>query len=180
MQTTNQPTQKKTLPFGGILLVLAGVFILLQQLVQFEVSGGIFIGALGLFFILWGASQHKAGLLIPGGILSGLSVGIFLVEDLAAAVAPELAGGVILLSLAGGFALITVLARLFTSERHWWALIVGAVLALIAGGVMVLENPNATALQPLVETIFQASNYLWALGIIAVGLWLIFRRREEV
>jgi len=178
-QTNNQPTtNKRTIPFGGVLLVVAGIFILLQQFVDFEVSGGVFLGALGLFFILWGATQRKAGLLIPGGILSGLSVGVFLVEDLSNVVAAELEGGVILLSLAAGFGLITLLSRLFTEEKHWWALIVCAALTLIGSGVMVLENPNATTWQPIVEAVFAASNYLWALAIIAVGLWLIFGRSE--
>jgi hypothetical protein len=175
MQTTNN--HNKVIPFGGILLVLAGIFALLQQFVTIEISGGLFLAVLGLFFILWGATQRKAGLLIPGGILVGLSVGVFLVEDVNF-IPEHFEGSVFLLSLAAGFALITLLSFIFTSERYWWALIVSGVLTLVGGGVMVLETPDTNALKPLVEAIFNLSNYLWPLVLVAIGLAIIFKKRE--
>ena len=175
MQTTND--NKKVIPFGGILLVLAGIFLLLQQFVTIELSGGLFFAVLGLFFILWGSSQRKAGLLIPGGILTGLSIGVFLVED-SCTIPERFEGGFFLLSLAAGFALITILSRIFTSERNWWALIVGGALALVGGGVLILEMPNSNALKSVVEAVFNFSNYLWPLVLVAIGIWIIVRKRE--
>lgn len=177
MQATNKELQKKAFPFGGFLLVIAGLFILLNQFVDINLGGGIFFGALGLFFILWGATSGAAGLLIPGGIMSGLSVGVFLVED-AGIVAEHYEGGVFLLSLAAGFALITGLAWIFAQEKHWWSLIVAGILSLVGVGVIVLEMPNAGALHQIVETVFNLSQYIWPLALVALGLWIILKKRE--
>ncbi|HBX71150.1 MAG TPA: hypothetical protein DEH25_17680 [Chloroflexi bacterium] len=177
MQTTENNTQKKTFPFGGILLVLAGLFMLLNQFIELELSGGLFFGALALFFILWGATNRAAGLLIPGGILTGLSIGVFLVED-ANAIPEAYQGGVFVIALALGFALISLLTRIFTGEAHWWALIVAAVLALIGSGIILIEMPNAGVLKQIAEAVFTASQYLWPLALVGLGLWIIFKKRD--
>jgi len=176
MQTTDNNLQKKVFPFGGILLVIAGLFMLLNQFVTFEIGGGIFFGALGLFFILWGATNRNAGLLIPGGILTGLSVAVFLVED--ANMVPEpYQGGAFVAALAVGFALVTLLTRIFTGEAHWWALIVAGILALVGGGIIIVEMPNGGMLQQIVEAAFTASQYLWPLVLVGLGLWIIFKKK---
>jgi len=177
MQTTNKDLQKKAFPFGGILLVIAGLFMLLNQFVEIDLSGGIFFGAMGLFFILWGAVNRNAGLLIPGGIITGLSLGIFLVEDVT--VVPEhYQGGVFVIALAAGFALITLLTRIFAEQTHWWALIVAGLLALVGSGIIIVEMPGAGMLQQVVEAAFTASQYLWPLVLVGLGLWIIIKKRD--
>jgi hypothetical protein len=177
METTNHELQKRAFPFGGILLVIAGLFLLLNQFVEIDLSGGIFFGALGLFFILWGATNRNAGLLIPGGIITGLSLGIFLVEDVT--VVPEhYQGGVFVIALAAGFALITLLTRIFTGQAHWWALVVAGILALVGSGIIIVEMPDAGMLQNVVEAVFTASQYLWPLVLIGLGLWIILKKRN--
>jgi hypothetical protein len=132
---------------------------------------------LGLFFILWGATNRNAGLLIPGGIVTGLSMGIFLVED-ASLIAEHYQGGVFVIALATGFALITLLTRIFTGKAHWWALIVAGILALVGTGIIIVEMPNEGVLKQTVEAIFTASQYLWPLVLVALGLWIIFKKRD--
>ena len=176
MEKSDNNIQKKVFPFGGILLVLAGLFMLLAQFITFDIGGGIFLGALGLFFILWGATNRNAGLLIPGGILTGLSVGVFLVED-ANLIAEPYQGGAFVVALAAGFVLITLLTGLFTGKAHWWALIVAAVLALVGSGIIIVEVPNGGTLQQIVEAAFTASQYLWPLVLVSLGLWIIFKKK---
>lgn len=177
MNTSENNLQKKVFPFGGILLVLAGLFMLLNQFVEINIGGGVFFGALALFFIIWGAVNRNAGLLIPGGILTGLSVGVFLVEDIGT-VPEHYQAGAFVLALAVGFTLITLLARIFTGDVHWWALIVGAILALVGAGLIIVEMPNAGMLKEVVEAIFTASQYLWPLVLVGLGLWIIFKKRD--
>ena len=104
-------------------------------------------------------------------------MGVFLVEDVNAL--PEYAqGGVFVIALAVGFALITVFTRIFTECAHWWALIVAGILALVGSGIIIVEMPNGGMLQQVVETVFTASQYLWPLVLVGLGLWIIFKKRE--
>jgi hypothetical protein len=177
MQTTDNNVQKRAFPFGGILLVIVGLFMLLNRFVEIDLGGGVFFGALGLFFILWGAINRNAGLLVPGGILTGLSVAVFLVED-ANAVLEQYQGGVFVIALGMGFALITLLTRIFTGRAHWWALVVAGILALVGGGIIIVEMPDAGMLKQVVEAIFTASEYLWPLVLVGLGLWIIFKKKD--
>jgi hypothetical protein len=179
MDTNNSSNEKRTFPFGGILLVLGGLFLLFQQSVEFEMSGGVFFGALALFFILWGATTRNIGLLIPGGILSGMSVGVFLIEDSTGLIPDHYAGSTFLFSLALGFVLITVLGLIFTNAKAWWSLIVAGIVGLVATGVAILEAPEASALKPVAEAVFNSLNYLWPVVMVGLGLWIIFRRNEK-
>jgi cadmium resistance protein CadD (predicted permease) len=99
------------------------------------------------------------------------------VED-ASTIPEHFEGSVFLLSLAAGFALVTLLSRIFTSEKSWWALIVSGVLALVGGGILILEMPDTNTLKPLVEAVFNFSNYLWPLVLVAIGVWIIVKKRE--
>ena len=101
----------------------------------------------------------------------------FLVED-ASLIAEPYQGGAFVAVLAVGFALITLLTRLFTGEAHWWALIVAGVLALVGGGIIILEMPNGGLLQQMVEAAFTASQYLWPLVLVSLGLWIIFKKKS--
>jgi len=175
----NNQNKKRIFPFGGILLVLAGIFMLLQQFVDFELSGSVFLATLGLFFILLGATSRKHGLLIPGSILTGLSLGVFLTEDTSTLIAAPHDGGVIVLCLAAGFALITLLTQIFTSEKGWWGLIVGGILALVGVGIIIVASPDTSALKTLTETAFRWLNYLWPLVLVGLGIKIIFDKREE-
>lgn len=174
--TTSKSIETKTIPFGGILLILLGIYILLEQILDIQMKGGIFLAALGLIFILWGSTQHKAGLLIPGGILTGMSIGIMLVED--SGTIPTLySEGVFLLALGAGFGLVKILVHLFTTEKYWWAVIVASILALLGSGLIILEMPDTHAIKHLIEVIFTGLQYLWPLALILLGIIIILKRR---
>jgi len=179
MDNNNHLTEKRTFPFGGILLVLAGLFLMLQQFVDFELSGGVFFGALALFFILWGATTRNIGLLIPGGILAGMSLGVFLIEDNTGLIPEHFEGTTFLLSLALGFVLITILGMIFTNAKAWWALIVAGVMSLVAVGVGIVEAPGSSAIKPIAEALFRSLNYLWPVALVALGLWIILKKNAE-
>lgn len=122
----------------GIGLIAIGAVLLLGNI--FEL--GIFLVLLlGLVFIAWGIGTHTAGLLIPGGILSGIGTGIALEALLPGT--NDLDGGVFLLSFAAGWFSIVVLSRVFTHEPQWWPLIPGGIMAGIGTFNVLVSGPFA-------------------------------------
>ncbi len=172
MNSNQSYSQKREIPFGGILLILAGLFMLLGQFIHFEIAGGIFLTVLGLFFILWGASKRQAGLLVPGGILCGLSLGVILVEDVEL-ISAQYSDAVILISLGLGFVLITLLTQIFTTNKYWWALIVGGILSAVGSVLLISTLPGAESLKDLLIVAGRALNYLWPIFMVGLGIKII-------
>ncbi|NJN16590.1 MAG: hypothetical protein HC822_10105 [Oscillochloris sp.] len=75
------------------------------------------LAILALIFLVTGAMNRSAGLLIPGGILGGIALGAGLIEGPFAGVGDPLSGGIFLLSFAAGWVLITVMSLIFTKIR---------------------------------------------------------------
>ena len=108
---------------GGIILILIGVGNLLAH--WFVLDVGIYLPLLlGLGMLAWGAFSHSQGWIIPGGILSGIGIGM-LVFSGPWKIASEYQPSVFLLCFALGWFLIPLFTRLFTSCMHWWPFIPG-------------------------------------------------------
>lgn len=156
---------------GGIILILIGGLALLAQFVDFN---GLFIlPALSVCFLAWGILSRQTGLIIPGGILGGIGLGAFLVEGPFANLGDPATGGVFMLAFACGWALIT-LVSLYTNRNgrpSLWPLIPGGIMAAI--GAILLAGGKAL-------TVLNWLNFGWPVVLIAVGLYLIFRRKELV
>ncbi|MCX5971394.1 MAG: hypothetical protein NTV14_07835 [Coprothermobacterota bacterium] len=152
---------------AGIALVVLGAFALLGQYIQGSFWGNLFLPGLGLFFIVWGFIARKPGLIIPGGILIGIGVGSLLINGPYATLSGKGQGGVFMLSLGGGFLLVTLLTA-FLRQVHWWALIPAAVLAVIGLG-LVGEGAGWDVMRTL--------STAWPIALIVVGVFLILWRR---
>jgi len=167
----------ETRPFGrrnnlgvGIGLIAIGTLLVLGNI--FEL--GIFLVLLlGLVFIAWGITTRTAGLLIPGGILSGIGTGIALAQ-LLPITNNDLSGGIFLLSFALGWFSIVVLSRLFTREPQWWALIPGGIMAGIGMFNVLISGPFAALSDDAQGALFML---MFAAGwlIVAVGTTLFTR-----
>jgi hypothetical protein len=115
----------------GLLLIVAGVAFLLQNLGLFELGGlfwALMFGLGGLFFIsIFFSDRANWWGLIPGMAL--LSIGALIGLGW---LAPELAdffgGSIVLGGIALSFLIIYLLDR-----ANWWAIIPGGVLATLAG-----------------------------------------------
>ena len=154
---------------AGIALVALGALFLIAQLTNSSFVGTLILPALALVFLVWGITTHKAGLMIPAGIFIGLGLGTWIVMNkwVPQGDNGQLEGGVFLLAFALGWASITLLTYLFTNEIHWWPLIPAAILGLI-GALLVLGDPALNALVWL--------GYIWPIALIAIGVYLLFRR----
>ena len=154
---------------SGLILVVIGLIALLSQVVTFQLPESIellIVPGLGALFLLWGILTRNAGLMIPGGILSGVGWGIFAIAGPFSTWQGDHEGGVFLISLGLGFGLITLVTAVFAKETHWWALIPGGIIAfvgfsIIFGGALFGIGAFAGKLWPVVLILLGIS-ILWS------------------
>ncbi|MCS6801706.1 MAG: hypothetical protein RMM58_11395 [Chloroflexota bacterium] len=167
-QNPSPPSRSKaspTLPLpsiewlGGGVLVLIGVLLLIAQVVP---NFGQFVALIiGLTFLAASFVTRAYGLLIPGGIVTGVGVGIVL----AANTSGPLAGALFLFALAAGFVLVWVggIVLRVQPAGGWWPLLPAFFIAL--AGLTALGSQG-------LEWMWQ---YGWPVVLIAVGGFLIVR-----
>jgi hypothetical protein len=163
--------KKETGWIGGLILIVIGLLALFGQLLPESITSNLglyVVSALGLVFIVWGIAARNAGPMIPGGILSGIGLGIVLIEAVNFPANVD-EGGVFMLAFALGWALIVLLTAVFTPKTHWWPLIPGGIMAFIGlavlfGGVFL----NALELVGI----------LWPVALIILGIFILYQARQ--
>jgi hypothetical protein len=138
-----------------VLLTVAG-FALLAPHVTWSWRGGLLL-PMGVVFLIWAALVRSPGLMVPGGVLSGLGVGL--------ALAPGFGPAALLFGLAGGFLLVGALNRLVLGRRFaLWPLWPAAGLTL--AGVVVLTARDH-------REVWRVAGEYWPYAAISVALWLL-------
>lgn len=143
---------------AGVILILFGLASLLQNWLDI---GNFIVLLLGLGMLVWGSVSRRTGWIIPGGVLTGIGMGI-LAEEGHWFFATADQSGVFLVCFALGWFLITLLTALFTCTQ-WWALIPGGIMAVIGGSILVT---NGTVR-------WQDLNLVYAILLLFIGLFLI-------
>ena len=153
---------------GGI-LILVGAMSLLARFTN--LSPMLYPLGLGIIFLAWGLLARVSGLLVPGGILTGIFAGTALLEGTLKSASEPLRGGAFLAAFAAGWVLISLLTIYTESPRKWWSwpLYPAAVLALVSLALFTGE----TGLKVL-----EASGYIWPLALIGLGIFLVLKRRS--
>lgn len=159
---------------AGVALILIGLLVLAAQFLPNFHFDKLFLPALALIFLAWGMVAHKTGLLVPGGVLMGIGAGAYLIEGPLAGLQETTIGGVFMLAFAGGWLLITLLSLAMhayapEAERAFWPLIPAGIFILIGAALLM----GGTAL-----TVLQYVGQGWPVVLIAVGLYLVLRRKE--
>ncbi len=157
----------------GLVLVAIGLMALAGNIWPSNLWGMITLPALGVIFLVWGFLRPSAGPMIPGGILTGLGLGVVAQQTLFLGANEEARGAVVVLGLALGFLAIMPLAILVEGHTHWWPAIPGGILLVVS--LALLAGPGGV-------TVLQALGYLWPVALIAVGgylLWMMYRSRGE-
>lgn len=155
---------------AGVALILIGLLLTVTQVFHLNLSGEFVIGGLGLIFLIWGLASRKFGLIIPGGILAGIAVGIFLSQLPLNDVGGTTTGGLFLIGFSLGWALITLLSPITCGRFEWWPLIPGAIL----GGIGAILMAGGYGLQ-----ILTIIGFAWPLILVGVGIYLLVKRGEE-
>jgi hypothetical protein len=116
----------------GVVLLVSGVLVLIDQFLHLSWIGFLVPAAGGLILLYSWLRTLRKGYLISGAILAGLGCGIFY----ALAITPDLSVinklGAILIGLAFGFAAITLLDQVVVNQLDWWALIPAAAITSVA------------------------------------------------
>jgi hypothetical protein len=140
---------------AGFVIIGIGVFFLLAQVVP-DIGRWIPL-LIGLAFLAGFIARREYGLLVAGSIISGVGVGVVLVN----AADGQWSGGLMLLSIAGGFAaiwLVSLAMRAVDREwptgqsrdagrALWWPLIPGGILGLVALVVVAEEGFGSDVLR---------------------------------
>lgn len=156
---------------GGLILISIGVIALLAQVADFaewENFGISFVLLLGLAFLAWGIISRQVGPMIPGGILSGIGLGIVLLVNNFVPVGIE-DGGIFLIVFGLGWALITILSVLFTNDPQWWPLIPGGIIGFVG---------LAVSFGGLFMNVLVAAAQFWPVVLIAIGLYVLWSARK--
>ncbi|MBK8900333.1 MAG: hypothetical protein IPM53_04055 [Anaerolineaceae bacterium] len=164
---------RKNNSVSGLFLVALGLIFLAGQFVTFDLSeslGLLVVPTLGALFLVWGILTRNSGLMIPGGILSGIGWGAYAIEGPFAIWQGDSEGGVFLIFLGLGFGLITLVTAVFTNKTHWWALIPGSIIAFV--GLAVLFGGALLTLLTWVGK-------LWPLALILLGISLLLNANKN-
>jgi len=125
---------------GGILLITAGVTFLLSNLGVITTSWEMWIGPMvavgGLIFLLvFITNTDEWWALIPGFILVGVGINIFMSQGLSG-VDNSIRDTIFL-----GFVGLPFMVIYISNHQHWWALIPGGVLLTLAVMNLATGNP---------------------------------------
>ncbi len=162
--TTQTTSTKQNRWIGGAVMIAIGSMLFVAQIVKDERIGLLLLPALGLLFIVMGIGTRNSGVMVPGGILSGLGCGLLLVST--GAFNEMTSGAIVLLSLALGFIAIIPLVAIATRKIEWWPLIPGGIMGVLGGALLAGE----LGLQLLAML-----GWAWPLILIAVGVYVIFK-----
>lgn len=192
------PGQPWDMRLGGFLTIIGASWLLVFAVIAFSlrrphwwmlVPGGL-LGGLGACFLFsplrvfdfvlyagvglafplltWGAFRRMIGLIIPGSLLLGVSVGVYSGWAGSGASTPLANTGIMLVFFGLGWLLITVLSRVAIEKAVWWPLIPGGTLAVVGWGLYIGGNPS-NALSFISNT--------GSIALIMLGLYLLLLRK---
>jgi len=150
-----RPEPKRDL-LPGVLLILVGVLLLVAT--QTQIGGQLVLAAVGVCFLIAYVARRRYGVLVAGGILTGLGTGVLLEPS-------GWHGSAVIIGLGLGFVAIFAIDSLRGLHRaHWWPLIPATAFILI-GLDVAIGNPN----------FLERAASFWPLLVVAVGLLLVLR-----
>ncbi len=125
---SDQP--KFTPTFFGILLVMAGFLILLDQYLRTEWLSFTVVPSIGLILLATGLNTRRMAWIIPGILVGALGIGgMVLFGGLINQPVFTIRLGWAFLALSAGFMAILFFSLLYSSHHAWWAFLVAGIFA---------------------------------------------------
>jgi hypothetical protein len=151
--------RRQRVRLGALALIGVGGFMLLQQTFGFDGQVGVL--AAGVMCLAVSVVRPQAEkLIVPGGLLSGIGLGIVLTSD---QLPTAIHAAIHIASLGLGFGLIQVL----DGARYRWAKRPAVAFTVLAGLVLLFGLPG----EPM--------RMWWPILIVAGGLWIMLRERRH-
>jgi hypothetical protein len=161
----NRPEWWAMIP--GSVLAPTGLVILITPMQVFDFVLYLLVGlAVGL--LTWGFAARLFGLIIPGSLLLGIGPGIYVAWGVPLETNNLAQIGIMLVSFALGWGLITLFSRRITHRFVWWPIIPGAVLAISGWGLYIGGNPG--------NAVSFISN-TGSIGLVLFGLYLMLMKQ---
>jgi hypothetical protein len=148
-------------------IIPTGLVFLFTPMHVFDFVFYVLVGlAIGL--LIWGFAARLFGLIIPGSLLLGIGPGIYIAWGVPLESNSLAQIGIMLVSFALGWGLITLFSRRVTHAFVWWPIIPGAVLAISGWGLYIGGNPG--------NAVSFISN-TGSIGLVLFGLYLLLMKR---
>lgn len=163
---TDEDADPRDRTIGGVLLIVLGIFVLLQYLFPSTNIGQLILPGLGVMFLIWGVLTHRFGLMIPGCILTGLG-GALLITQAMPPVEGTVTGGIFVLGLALAFVAMSLISPYFLPRRELWPLVPAAILGVI--GILLVVANGLWVLEQI--------SLLWPFVLIILGVLLLLGPR---
>lgn len=169
----HDPNERRNTIAAAVLMIAVGVVTLLADVLSWDPIALLLLPALGLVLLVWAFYTHQFGYAIPGSIIAGLGVGLFLSRQLTG-LTDTAETGTIVLGAAVGFLAIPLIAPFFQKPVQWWPLIPGLILGFI--GILHVIGGQG------MDVVNWIGIHFWQLLLIGVGLYMVYaliREREQ-
>jgi hypothetical protein len=160
-RTTKTDTHRRDRGFAALLLLTAGLMVLAERALHTSTSAVPL--AIGIGLLVWAVVARSAGLLVAGGVVTGVGSGVLLASGPLRGADANLIGGAFLLSIAGGFALIALLSWISLRDVQHWAWITAPFPGVIGAGLLAGPDSAATVIGWLLPVALIAAGIIVAL-----------------
>lgn len=160
--TVDMPRISRDWLAGGILLIVGSFFLAIEFLPEAAFLIPLLVGLalLGIFLIF-----RMPSLLSAGGVITGVGVGILAARQ----GSPDFGGAGVLVSVGGGFLVVSILAAIFqVPSARAWPIAPGLVLITI-GAVIYAAG--------LGQEVLEVATRWWPAVLVFVGAYLLLAAR---
>jgi hypothetical protein len=164
------PNERRNTIVAALLMILIGAVTLVADVLSWDPLALLLLPSLGVVLLVWAFYTRQFGFTVPGCIITGLGVGLFLSRQLTG-LTDTAETGTIVLGAAAGFLAITLITPFFQKSIVWWPLIPGLILGFI--GILHVIGGQGVDIANWIGVHF------WQLLLIGVGLYMVYAWSRE-